>query len=137
MLSVKAAGTDPTSGAKVEVDLKDVATQTNRLQNDEYQLQLCSEFLQLLIPRTYPNTQTTNAAMSSSATSPKQFNINRLRCSSSPNSISSQSSDDDGNSDEKPSCPLCTETLDPTEMAFKPCPCGYQVCAILFEFNCS
>jgi RING/Ubox like zinc-binding domain len=30
--------------------------------------------------------------------------------------------------EEVPECPLCLEELDPTDMAFKPCSCGYQVC---------
>ncbi|KAK3280763.1 hypothetical protein CYMTET_11414 [Cymbomonas tetramitiformis] len=27
------------------------------------------------------------------------------------------------------SCPLCTEDLDATDKNFRPCPCGYQICA--------
>jgi hypothetical protein len=28
---------------------------------------------------------------------------------------------------EPPECPLCTEILEPDDLNFKPCPCGYQV----------
>jgi hypothetical protein len=29
---------------------------------------------------------------------------------------------------EPPECPLCTEILEPDDLNFKPCPCGYQIC---------
>jgi len=40
------------------------------------------------------------------------------------------SSDDE--SDEEPECPLCMEALDETDIQFKPCKCGYQVCLWCF-----
>lgn len=31
--------------------------------------------------------------------------------------------------EEEQECPLCMEELDPSDVNFKPCVCGYQVCA--------
>lgn len=36
--------------------------------------------------------------------------------------------------DEPEVCPLCIEELDPTDIRFRPCPCGYQVS---FSLPCS
>lgn len=29
-------------------------------------------------------------------------------------------------------CPLCNSSLDATEKRFRPCPCGYRVCAFCY-----
>lgn len=34
---------------------------------------------------------------------------------------------------EKVECPLCIEDMDETDLAHKPCPCGYQICAFCYE----
>ncbi|MEW5310524.1 MAG: hypothetical protein WDW38_002313 [Sanguina aurantia] len=31
------------------------------------------------------------------------------------------------------SCPLCVEDMDPTDLSFLPCPCGYRVCLFCFQ----
>ena len=33
-------------------------------------------------------------------------------------------------------CPLCMEPLDPTDLAFHPCPCSYQLCLYCFNQLC-
>lgn len=32
--------------------------------------------------------------------------------------------------DEEETCPLCVEEFDLSDRGFRPCPCGYQVCAV-------
>jgi CCR4-NOT transcription complex subunit 4 len=35
--------------------------------------------------------------------------------------------------EEDPECPLCMEELDPSDVHFKPCVCGYQVSSANIE----
>lgn len=35
--------------------------------------------------------------------------------------------------DDTPTCPLCCETMDSTDLNFLPCPCGYQVCLFCYQ----
>lgn len=37
--------------------------------------------------------------------------------------------------EEEPECPLCMEELDPSDVHFKPCVCGYQVSPLIPDFN--
>lgn len=39
--------------------------------------------------------------------------------------------------EEEPECPLCMEELDPSDVNFKPCVCGYQVCPVARSFSLS
>ena len=36
----------------------------------------------------------------------------------------------------QPECPLCMEPLDPTDLAFHPCPCSYQLCLYCYNHLC-